>query len=299
MTLIECIPNLSEGCDAHALDRLWQVLNTIPRLQCLHRTSDCDHHRTVLTLAGPADAIRQAGFRLLDWCQQEIDLRKHQGVHPRLGALDVFPLVALDPSQSGSVLDFAQELAAELAAGWQLPIYLYEQSARENYRRALPDIRRGGFEKLAQKMVDPLWLPDFGPATPHPQLGATVLGVRSFLIAWNVFLESPDLKLAQTIAAHIRERNGGFVALRALGFYLPQQQQIQVSMNLLDYRQSSLHQIMQTIRQLAQAAGVNVVRSEFIGLLPQDALLRCALDALQSGDSPEDRVLEAFLRPNG
>lgn len=297
MRLIECVPNLSEGRDTSALDRLWQGLNRIPALQCLHRNSDRDHHRTVLTLAGPAEAIREAACRMLDWCQQQIDLRQHQGVHPRIGALDVLPLVALEPTQAAFVLHFAQELAAELAAGWQLPIYLYEQSAKADYRRALPDIRRGGFEQLAQKMRDSLWLPDYGPASPHPQLGATVMGVRSFLIAWNVFLDSSDLKLAQAIAAQIRERNGGFVALRALGFYLPERQQIQVSMNLLDYRQSSMHTIMQAIQQLADAAGVRVLRSEFIGLVPQDALTRCALDYLRSGDQPQQRVLETFLKP--
>lgn len=276
MSLLECIPNLSEGRDAGALDRLWRQLESIKGLECLHRTSDPDHHRTVLTLAGPPDSIREAAYSMFDWSAAQIDLRRHQGVHPRLGAIDVFPIVPLRDTSWNEAIAFSQALGAELAASFEVPIYLYELSASDPARAALPDIRRGGFEGLAAKMADPHWQPDFGPDRPHPSLGATVLGVRKLLIAWNVFLASTDLTLAQAIARRIRTRDGGFAALRALGFYLAHRQQVQISMNLLDFEQTPMHKIMDAIRAQAAAANVNVSGSEFIGLVPRRALIESA-----------------------
>lgn len=294
--LLECIPNLSEGRDPAALDRLWQSLQQISGLQCLHRSADPDHHRSVLTLAGPPAAIRNAAHAMLAWASSQIDLRQHQGVHPRIGALDVLPLVPLQGISQAEAVAFSQELAAELAARWQLPIYLYEASARQPERQALPVIRRGGFEQLAARMRAG-FLADAGPAAPHPQLGATVLGVRPFLIAWNVLLESQDLALAQQIARSIRERDGGFQAVRALGLWLPGKGRVQVSMNLLDFRQTGLWPVYQKIQALAGAAGVQVGQSELIGLPPREALLEAACAALQTGpDFKLDHVLEARLK---
>lgn len=293
--LLECIPNLSEGRDIAAIDRLWQNLDAVTGLRCLHRTSDPDHHRTVLTLAGSPAALREAVNRMFAWADQQIDLRQHLGVHPRMGALDVIPFVPLADISVEAAVDFSQQLAEDVAARWGVPIYLYEQSARRSGREALPDIRRGQFEGLAEKMSQPGWQPDLGPATPHPRLGASVLGVRKLLVAWNVFLNSSDLRLAQTIARHLRTRDGGFAALRALGFYLAHRQQVQVSMNLLDFEQTSLFEVMEKIRALAAAAGVSVAGSEFIGLVPRRALLEAAWLWLGS----ENRlVLPAVLEEN-
>lgn len=284
--LLECIPNLSEGRDLAALDRLWQQLAEIKSLKRLHRTSDPDHHRTVLTLAGPPESIRDAVHTLYDWAQTQIDLRQHLGIHPRIGALDVIPLVPLAGISQSEAIAFSKSLGAEIAERWDVPIFLYEDSAARPERSALPDIRKGGYEGLAEKMQDPFWKPDFGSSQPHASLGASVLGVRKLLIAWNVFLDSTDLKLAQNIARRIRARNGGFAALRALGFYLAHRQQVQISMNLLDFEQTSLFAIMDTIRQLAKEAGVEVAGTEFIGLVPRRALIQTGWEYLQAENGP-------------
>lgn len=291
--LIECIPNISEGRDLEALERLWSELKQQPELQCLHRSSDPDHNRSVLTLAGTPTSIKQALDLICAWALEQIDLRQHQGVHPRIGALDVIPLVPLQNISQAEAIEYSKELARHLAERWQLPIYLYEDSAASFERSALPDIRKGGFEGLKLKMQQPHWKPDLGPEQPHPSLGASVLGVRKPLIAWNVFLESQDLALAEQIARQIRSRNGGFAALRALGFYLPHRQQIQVSMNLLDFEQTSLFEVMQQIRQLAQQQQVKVNSTEFIGLVPRRALMQSAWEYLQAeGQHVLQSVLE-------
>ncbi|HEY9843328.1 MAG TPA: glutamate formimidoyltransferase [Candidatus Obscuribacterales bacterium] len=274
--LLECIPNLSEGRDPAALDRLWDNLGRIPGLHRLHRTSDPDHHRSVLTLAGSPESLRTALHGLFEWALGQIDLSRHQGVHPRIGALDVIPLVPLQDISVAEAVAFSHSLGAELASRWQVPIYLYEDSVLHLGRSALPDIRRGGFEGLGEKLRLPYWQPDFGPAIPHPALGASVLGVRKLLIAWNVFLESTDLELARRIARGIRARDGGFPALRALGFYLAHRRQVQISMNLLDFEQTSLFAVMEKIRTLAAESGVRVSGTEFIGLVPRRALLESA-----------------------
>lgn len=291
--LLECIPNLSEGRNLKALDQLWQALNSIENLQCLHRTSDWDHHRSVLTLAGPPESIRQASHQLFAWAHEHIDLRNHQGIHPRIGAVDVFPLVVLQGISETEAIEFSHQLGAELAHQWHVPIYLYEQSSLQKHRSALPLIRKGGFEQLNFKMQQSEWQPDFGPDQAHISMGATVLGVRKILIAWNVFLKSNDLQLAQNIARKIRASNGGLSGVRALGLYLKAHNQVQISMNLLDYHQTSLFQIMQAIRQELAVTNTEIDHTEFIGLPPQNALLNCAMEYLQTAsDFSLEHVLE-------
>lgn len=293
--LIECIPNISEGRDKAALDQLWQDLQTIPELQCLHRCSDWDHHRSVLTLAGTPDAIRQAVHQLYHFAFKQIDLRRHQGVHPRIGAIDVIPLVPLQGITQDEVIGFSYQLASEIAERWQVPIYLYEQSSQNANRKTLPDIRKGQFENLPEKMSQTQWRPDYGPDCPHPSLGASVLGVRKPLIAWNVMLHSQNLSLAQTIARHIRERNGGFKALRALGFELKSCQQVQVSMNLLDFEQTSLFDVFTRIQTMAWEQQVQIARTEFIGLVPRRALYQMAWQALHAQGNVTGSVLEDLI----
>lgn len=293
--LIECIPNLSEGRDQLALDQLWSDLQQIQDLQCLHRCSDWDHHRSVLTLAGSPQAIRQAVHQLYQFANTQIDLRSHQGVHPRIGAVDVVPLVPLQGMTQTEAIDFSHQLAAEIAERWPVPIYLYEQSAQCQNRQALPDIRKGQFEKLSEKMSHADWRPDYGPEQPHLSLGASVLGVRNPLIAWNVMLESQELTLAQGIARQIRERNGGFKALRALGFELKSCQQVQISMNLVDFEQSSLFDIFSRVQELAETQGVSIARTEFIGLVPRRALYQMAWQALHAQGNVTGSVLEDLI----
>lgn len=293
--LLTCIPNLSEGRDLAALTGLHAQLAEIPGLACLDWSADADHHRSVWTLAGNPNALFTAIMSLFHWADQHIDLRQHTGVHPRIGAVDVIPLVPLRDISQAEALAWAESLAQAVAQRWQIPIYLYEQSARRREHQALPALRRGGFESLKTRLNHPVWHPDVGPATAHPRLGASVLGVRKPLVAWNVWLNSADLALAQTIAAQIRERDGGFEALRALGLYLPQHKQVQIAMNLLDHHQSSLYAIFSRIAALAAAGGVEVAGTELIGLVPARALWAGDPQELRLFPGHETRVLEARL----
>lgn len=263
--LLECIPNLSEGRNHKALDQLWQDLQGIHDLYCLHQHRDEDHHRSVLTLAGTPLALTQAVHHLYDWSSQHIDLRQHNGAHPRMGAVDVCPFVVLDGMTQTEAVAFSHDLGGQIVDRWQIPVVFYEHSAYEGKEHRLPMLRKQWREN-----------------TDLTALGATVLGVRGPLIAWNVWLASDDLKLAQCIASNLREVNGGFPALRALGLYLPRANQVQVSMNLIDPKQSSLFEIYAAIADQAANAGVQVSHTEFIGLVPESAFFNAAAHFFKS-----------------
>lgn len=295
LPLLSCIPNLSEGRDLDALNDLHLQLKAISGLHCLDWSADADHHRSVWTLAGHPNALTTAVHTLFAWATEHIDLRKHRGVHPRIGAVDVIPLVPLQGITSAEAVAFAEILAQAVASRWQVPLYLYEQSARRAEHRHLPSLRKGGFEALSERLHEAPWQPDLGPQAPHPRLGVSVLGVRRPLVAWNVWLDSPDLALARAIAGQIRERNGGFPALRALGLYLPRHHQVQISMNLLDHHQSSLYEIFRRIGDLAAAAGVRVMGTELIGLVPARALRAENHAQLRLFPGHEARILETQL----
>ncbi|MGV3522599.1 MAG: glutamate formimidoyltransferase [Candidatus Sericytochromatia bacterium] len=295
LPLLSCIPNLSEGRNLSALSDLDLQLQAISGLHCLDWSADADHHRSVWTLAGAPQALTSAVHTLFSWANQHIDLRQHQGVHPRIGAVDVIPLVPLQGISLAEARAFAETLAGEVVSRWQVPLYLYAQSARRVEHQHLPSLRQGGFEALSQRLREDPWQPDLGPLSPHPRLGASVLGIRRPLIAWNVWLNSPDLALARAIAREIRERDGGFPALRALGLYLPTHHQVQISMNLLDHTQSSLYAIFSRIEELAAAAGITVMGTELIGLVPARALGAGNPEQLRLFPGHTARILEARL----
>lgn len=267
LPLLECIPNLSEGRNHKALDQLWEDLQSIEQLYCLHQHRDEDHHRSVFTLAGTPLALGEAVHRLYDWSGRHIDLREHSGVHPRMGAVDVCPFVVLEGMSEAEAVAFSQSLAQAVTARWQVPVFLYERSAAQGEEHRLPLLRKQWRENRDQ--------------VPSA-LGATVMGVRGPLIAWNVWLDSDDLALAQRIASRLRAVNGGFPGLRALGLYLPQANQVQVSMNLIDPGQSSLFAIYSEIAQQAERAGVRVSQTEFIGLVSESAFFHTAASFLKS-----------------
>ena len=270
--LLECIPNLSEGRNHKALDQLWEALQEISQLYCLHQHRDEDHHRSVFTLAGTPRALTEAVHHLYDWSSRHIDLRHHQGAHPRMGAVDVCPFVVLEGMTDIEAVAFSHGLASEISARWQVPLFFYERSAREGREDRLPMLRKAWRQGIAGALAHADMGADFDPAV----LGATVLGVRGPLIAWNVWLESDDLALAQRISHTLREVNGGFPGLRALGLYLPRAHKVQVSMNLIDQSRSSLFDIYCAIAQQAVQAGVAVDHTEFIGLVPESAFFKTA-----------------------
>jgi glutamate formiminotransferase / 5-formyltetrahydrofolate cyclo-ligase len=277
---LECVPNVSEGRRPEVVARLAAAASSPPGVRLLDVSSDPDHNRSVLTLAGDAEGLLQGLLALYEVALAEIDLTRHQGVHPRVGAVDVVPFVPLGDTPMAAAVAVAERLAAEVARRFALPVYLYERAARTPERAALAAIRRGQFEGLPARMADPLWAPDFGPARVHPTAGVTVIGARFFLIAFNAVLDTPAVAVARAVARKVRESGGGLPAVRAMGVYLASRGRAQVSMNLVDFRRTPLLRVLERVRAEAAALGAQVVESELIGLMPEEAALGVARDAL-------------------
>ncbi len=275
---------MSEGRRPELVRELADAAAGAPGVALLDLSSDPDHNRTVLTLAGEPEALHGGLLRLYETAIRAIDLRRHEGVHPRIGAVDVVPFVPLAGAEMSDAVAAAERLGAAVGGRFGLPVYLYEEAARRPERRRLPDLRRGGFEGLATRLADPAWAPDFGPPRPHPTAGATIVGARFFLIAFNVVLESADAGVARRIAARVRESGGGLPAVRSIGVFLPSRGRAQVSMNLLDYRQTSIATAFERVRRQAAALGTRVLASEVVGLVPEAAM---------AGTSPEALLLES------
>lgn len=294
--LLECVPNVSEGRRPEVIARLADAAASGPGVRLLDVSADPDHNRTVLTLAGPAEGLHASLLALYATALDEIDLTRHDGVHPRVGAVDVTPFVPLGDTPMEAAVAAAERLGRAVAGRFALPVYLYERAARSPERRRLAVIRRGQFEGFPAKMADPAWAPDFGPARVHPTAGVTVVGARFFLIAFNAVLDTEDVEIARAVARRVRESSGGLPAVRALGFYLARKGRAQVSMNLVDYRQTPVLAALDRVRREAEALGARVVETELIGLAPEEAILGVARDALQLPELPPGRVLERALR---
>jgi glutamate formiminotransferase len=296
---IECVPNVSEGRRPEVVARLVDAVTSVAGVRLLDVSSDPDHNRSVLTLAGTAGDLRESLLALYEAALREIDLTRHEGVHPRVGAVDVVPFVPLGDTPMEEAVAAAEALAAAVAERFGLPVYLYEKAARRPERRLLADIRRGGFEGFPAKMSSPAWSPDFGPARVHPTGGVTVIGARFFLIAFNAVLDTPDVTLAKAIAKKVRESGGGLPAVRAMGVYLASRGRAQVSMNLVDFRRTSVLTALNRVRQEAESLGTRVLESELIGLMPEEAALGVMREALLMPGFAQDRVLESRLSGDG
>jgi glutamate formiminotransferase / 5-formyltetrahydrofolate cyclo-ligase len=291
---LECVPNVSEGRRPDVVARLARAAASPPGVRLLDVSSDPDHNRSVLTLAGEPDGLHASLLALYETALAEIDLRSHEGVHPRVGAVDVSPFVPLGDAPMEIAVAAAERLGEEVARRFGLPVYLYEKAARRPDRRLLADIRRGGFEGFPARIADPAWTPDFGPSQVHPTAGVTVIGARFFLIAFNAVLETPDLAVARAIARRVRESGGGLPAVRAMGVYLASRGQAQVSMNLVDYRRTSVLTALDRVQREAEALGTRVLETEVIGLMPEQAVLGVVREALRLPGGPP--VLEQKLR---
>jgi glutamate formiminotransferase len=293
MPLIECVPNVSEGRREESIASLAAVIEA-PGVRLLDRSSDVSHNRTVFTFAGEAGAMQQAVLRLFDAALTAIDLRAHEGVHPRMGAVDVVPFVPIDAATMEDCVALARSTGAMVAERFQVPVFLYEEAAATAARRSLADIRRGGVRGVAIRMKQPAWQPDFGPAVPHPTAGATAIGARPILIAYNVNLASNRLDVAKRIAASIRESGGGLSHVKAMGVHL-ESGVVQVSMNLTDFRETSMTTVFDAVAAAAAADGVRVLESELIGLAPAAALPPDPRRRLKLREADLDRVLDARL----
>lgn len=295
MSLIACIPNLSEGRRLDVVARLADVVRSAPGVHVLDVSSDADHNRSVFTLVGTRDALLDGVLRLFDTAIQDIDLRTHHGVHPRIGAVDVVPFVPVGRTSMATCVALARETATQVADRFGVPVYLYEHAAEDRGRTRLDAIRRGQFEGLGAKMLAPEWAPDRGPRLPHASAGATVIGAREPLIAFNVNLATDRLDIARAIAARIRERDGGLPSVKALGLRLERRGFVQVSINLTRYRETSLQTVYDAVVAEATRAGVEVVDSEIIGLPPADALVPTARRALKMDGLTQGRLLETAI----
>ncbi|MFL6260661.1 MAG: glutamate formimidoyltransferase [Thermoanaerobaculia bacterium] len=296
MPLLESVPNLSEGRRPEVVARLAAAASA-PGVRLLDLSSDPDHNRSVLTLAGEPEELHQGLLALYETALAEIDLTRHQGVHPRVGAVDVVPFVPLGDTPMEVAVEAAERLAPEVARRFGLPVYLYERAARRPERTLLADIRgnnrRGGFEGLGARLGDPAWAPDFGPAHPHPTAGATVIGARFFLIAFNAVLATADVFTARAIARRVRESGGGLPAVRAMGVHLASRGLAQVSMNLVDYRRTPILTALRRVEEEAATLGTGVVETEVIGLIPEEAVRGVTAEMLRlPGEIP---VLEERL----
>jgi glutamate formiminotransferase len=294
MALIECVPNVSEGQRQSVIEAIATGVRAVPGVRLLDYSADRSHHRSVFTFAGTAPVVRDAVIALAETAVAAIDLRRHHGVHPRLGAVDVVPFVPLEDTPMAVCIALAREVGQLLAARFDLPVYLYEEAAFRPERRRLEDIRRGGFEALAARMTQPDWTPDFGPSRPHPTAGATVVGARPFLIAFNITLRTDRVDVAQRIAAAIRERDGGMAHVKALGLLVDGQ--AQVSINLTDFRQTPLQEVVDRVALLAATWDVAPAESELIGLIPAAALAGTTPERLGLRDFSPDRIVETRLR---
>ena len=293
--IIECIPNFSEGCDLEIIERIVNVFRAKEHVKLLDYSNDKDHNRMVVTVIGEPEAIKNRIIEAVGVAIDLIDITKHKGIHPRIGAADVIPFVPI----KGMTMDETDVLAKEcgylLAEKYQLPVYFYEKSASAAYRQNLAAIRKGEFEGLVEKMKLLEWKPDAGPAERHPTAGASVVGARAPLIAFNVNLQTADLGIADKIAKKVRYIGGGLRYCKALGMDLKEQGLVQVSMNLTDYTKTTIYQAVEMIRFEAKRYGVSVAGCELVGLVPLQAVTDTVSYYLGLEDFSINQILETQI----
>ena len=299
MKLVECVPNFSEGRRREVIDAI--VAEARARnVKVLDIESDADHNRSVLTFVGDPEAVREAALAVSAKAIELIDLNKHQGQHPRMGAVDVIPFIPISDVTMAECVQLTKDFANEYASRFKVPVFLYEEAATRLDRRNLADIRKGEFEGLRTEIgKNPEKKPDFGPNAIHPTAGATAIGARQVLIAYNVNLATNNLDVAKKIAKQVRGKDGGLTAVKALGFELKDRGIVQVSMNMVDYKASQLFKVFELIRTLADSYGVQILESEVVGLVPMEALTDSAQFYLQLRGFNNGQILERKLTEIG
>jgi len=295
--LVECVPNVSEGRRPEVIEELIQVIATVPGVTLLDRESDPDHNRSVLTFAGEPDPVAEAAFRVVERAAKLIDLDRHTGQHPRMGATDVVPFVPVENLTLDDCVEIARRVGRRIGEELAIPVFLYEAAASRLERVSLADVRRGEFEGLRELIgKDPAKRPDFGPERIHPTAGATAVGARRFLVAFNANLNTGDVRVAKAVAAAIREQSGGLKNVRALGFTIEGGRRAQVSMNLVNTEATPIHRVLALVRDEAARHGASISGCEVVGLIPEAAMLDAATHALQLENFRRDQVLELRLK---
>lgn len=293
--IIECVPNFSEGRDLQKIDKIVAPFRARQGVKLLDYSNDEDHNRLVVTVVGEPEPLREAVLEAIGIAVQLIDLNKHQGQHPRMGAADVVPFIPIKNVTMEEAIALSKEVAEEVAKRYNLPVFLYEKSASAPYRENLAAVRKGEFEGMSEKIKQPEWHPDFGPAEKHPTAGTVAIGARMPLVAYNVNLSTPNLDIAHDIAKKIRFIGGGLRYCKAMGVELKDRGITQVSINMTDYTHTALYRAFELVRVEARRYGVSIVGSEIIGLVPMEALIDTASYYLGLENFSMQQVLEARI----
>lgn len=292
--LMECVPNFSEGRDKKIVEQIIDEVRKIEGITILDYSSDKDHNRTVLTMIGSPENVKEAAINSAKKAAELIDMSKHEGAHPRMGATDVIPFTPVSNVTINDCIEVAKEVGAEIGS-WGIPVYLYEDSAITPERKNLADVRKGQYEGFFEKIKEEKWKPDFGPQEMNVKSGATAVGARVPLVAFNIILDTSDVEIASKIAKKVRHIGGGLRYVKAIGLKLEERNQTQVSMNLVNYEKSAVYQAFEMVKIEARRYGVNVVGSEVIGTVPMKALLDVAEYYLQIENFSIDQILEKRL----
>lgn len=294
--IIECVPNFSEGQNEAVINGLVSVAKSVGGVTLLDHSSDASHNRSVFTLVGDEEGIQEVAFQLVKYASENIDMTKHHGEHPRMGATDVIPFIPIKDSSVEECIEISKKVAKRINDELNIPIFLYEDSASVPGRKNLARVRKGQFEGMPEKLLEEEWAPDFGERKIHPTAGITAVGARMPLVAFNVNLDTDDITIANKIAKIIRASGGGFKYAKGIGVMLEDRNIAQVSMNMVNFEGTPLYRTFETIRFEAKRYGVNIIGSEIIGLTPAKALIDCAEYYLQVEDFDYGKqVLENHL----
>ncbi len=295
--IVECVPNFSEGRRKEVVDAIADSARSVEGVRVLDLEMDASHNRAVLTFVGEPEKVKEAAFACVSKATELIDLNNHIGEHPRIGATDVIPFIPISEVGMEDCVDLAKSLGEEIADKLRIPVYLYEEAATRPERKNLANIREGQFEGLKEAIrTNPDRAPDFGPSELHPTAGATVVGAREPLIAYNINIGTSDVGIAKAIAKSVRHSGGGLRYVKALGFKTDKENVVQVSMNLVNYRKTPMYRVFEMVKSGAERYGVHIVGSEIVGLVPEDALIDCSEHYLRLETFQKNQILEYKLR---
>ncbi|MCD6283613.1 glutamate formimidoyltransferase [bacterium] len=293
--IVECVPNISEGRNSETVEACLEPIRQTDGVKLLDYSSDPDHNRTVITYAGTPEGCADAAFGLAQKAAELIDLTKHEGGHPRMGAVDVIPFVPVSGVKMEDCAELARTLGARMWEELKIPVFLYEQAASKPSRRNLANVRKGEFEGMAEKMKDAKWAPDFGENAPHPTAGVTAVGARTFLVAYNINLNTDNLKVGKKIVKCIREAKGGLVSIKAMALMLEDRNQVQISMNLTSPFDTPMYRVFELVRLEAARYAVDIVGSEVVGLVPLEALVKSMDYYLRFEGFKSNQIIEMAL----
>lgn len=295
MKIVESAPNFSEGRREEIVREIIAQAEGVKEVWILDWSMDPDHNRSVVTLVGAPEPLIEVLFKMTKKAMELIDMRVHKGEHPRMGATDVIPLVPVMNITMEECIELSKKLGKRIGEDLGIPVFLYEKSASASHRENLSEIRKGEFEGFFEKIKDPLWKPDFGPAQVHPTAGVTAVGAREYLIAFNVNLGTNRIEIAEKIAKAVRHISGGYRYVKAIAVELKEKGIVQVSMNMTNYKKSPLFRVFETIKREAERYGVPVIGSEIIGMVPIQAMLEVAQFYLQIDDFNVNRIIETKI----